>query len=202
MMGIQSLAAVGFPRFAAEAMVEEINRSPGYKFREEEKMPKMLVSAIAFLCSIGLAQSAGLFIHFFAEAHWASVYIGLTLFITFTFHELIHGIVAIICDAQPRFGFRYVFFYTAFDEFVTRNSYFLIAVMPLLFFDLILIILFFLFPLVRAYIYFAFIINTAGSIGDLWIVVTLLKHSKKYWIKDTKKGYAVYYSENPEISLN
>ena len=165
----------------------------------EEKMPKTVVSVIALLCSIGLAGSPGLFIQLFSDAHWTPAYIALTLFITFTFHELIHGIVAIICNANPRFGFRYIFFYTAFDEFVTRNSYFFIAVTPLLLFDLILIILFFVFPLVRAYTYFAFIINTAGSAGDLWIVLTLLKHSKKHLIKDTKKGYAVYSSEDADI---
>jgi hypothetical protein len=165
-----------------------------HKLIKEENMPRTAVSLTALVCAFVLARTPDFFLAYFAGAHWKTSIMLAVLFITFTIHEFIHGTAALICGAHPRFGFRYIFFYTAFDEFVTRNSYLTIAVAPLVIFDIILLTAFAALPAARAYVYFAFIINTAGSIGDLWIAVSILKHDRECLIKDTPKGYSVYFA--------
>ena len=163
-----------------------------YKLLDKKIMPQKRISLLAIIVAFVLTLLTQYISNFFINAmgYWWGYAIAIigVLFI----HEGLHGLSAYIIGAKPHFGFKWFFAYTTFPERITREAYFITAITPLIIISTISILLLWFWEAGRGFTYFAFIVNLAGCVGDLWIVLTLLLYPKGALIQDTDVGYDVY----------
>jgi hypothetical protein len=102
-------------------------------------------------------------------------------------HELIHGLAHIIFGGRVRFGFKWIFAYTA--EVSGRPmrilEFVIILLSPLIVLSILLL------PLGGWVLNTAFLLNTLGSSGDIYMAATLLKCPRGCRIVDRAYGYDV-----------
>jgi len=110
-------------------------------------------------------------------------------------HELIHGVFFwIITRQRPFFGFKGAYaFAAAPDWYIPRNTYFLIGAAPL---AIITIIGISILPLISinfiiAWL-FSLLANTSGSVGDIYVLATLLRYPATAMIQDRGDVISIY----------
>jgi hypothetical protein len=156
-------------------------------------MPKKELRLITIVVAFAIYFSEEIFFRdYFVSAHRKIYFFLLAAFITIFLHEGIHGLFAYIFKARPKFGFRYVFFYTKLSGLIKRNYYLYIVIGPFILLNFIFLFLFITYPILRSYLFLSFTLNTAGSVGDMWSFFTMLRYKKEYLIKDTMEGYEIY----------
>jgi len=156
-------------------------------------MPKKELGLVAIIVAFAIYFSEEIFLrNYFVDAHRKIYFFLLAAFITFFLHEGIHGLFAHIFKARPKFGFRYVYFYTKLSGLIKRNYCLFFIIAPFILLNLIFLFLFFTYPILRSYLFFSFTLNTAGSVADMWSFFTMLRYKKEHLIKDTMEGYEVY----------
>ena len=72
-----------------------------------------------------------------------------------------------------------------------RGAFLLTALAPLVVLNAVFTVLL-LGGILPAFSYLALLINTLGSIGDLWIVIKLAPHARSIFVKDTMTGIEVW----------
>lgn len=117
-----------------------------------------------------------------------------SIIIVVALHEGAHGTVAALLGYKPLFGLRPPFVYITFTDKLPRGHYMLVAMTPFL-------ILNFLFGFLYArdtlklFCDLSLIINSIGSVGDLWAVLKLTGAPKGALIQDTKNGFEVWVAD-------
>jgi hypothetical protein len=124
---------------------------------------------------------------------WLAAAIVSTVFL----HEAIHAGVAVLFGCKPIFGLRLPLVFVTFNERIPRGRFIAIALAPLIVLDAAFGILYSV-EFLKVFSYFCLIINTLGSVGDLWIAFKLVPHERGTLIQDTKTGVEVW-KRAPEI---
>ncbi len=167
-----------------------------YKLLDKQIMPQNRISLLAIIIAFILALLPQLKpILFINTSNTWWLYAFFIIFVIF-FHEGLHGLAAFSAGATPSVVYVLGFSYTTVKERINREAYLITAITPLIIISLISFLLLCFWEAGRGYIYFAFIINLAGCVGDLWIVFTLLPYPKGAIIQDTNVGYDIYVLNN------
>jgi hypothetical protein len=116
----------------------------------------------------------------------------LALVSTIILHEGTHGAVARILGHKPIFGIRPPLVFVTFEELIPRWRFIAVAVAPLILLNAIFATLFTLGTL-KIYCYFLVVINTLGSVGDIWIAFKLLPQKRGSLVGDTKSGIEIWH---------
>jgi hypothetical protein len=109
-------------------------------------------------------------------------------------HEGLHAAVAGLLGHKPLFGLRPPFVYVTFTGKLPRVHYMLVAMTPFV----ILNLLFgFLWAQGGLNLFFdlSLIVNSIGSMGDIWVVLKLAGGPRGAWIQDTKSGFEVWVAD-------
>lgn len=109
-------------------------------------------------------------------------------------HEGLHAAVAALLGHKPLFGLRPPLIYVTFTGKLPRGQYMLVAVTPFI----ILNVLFgFLFArgVLNLLCDLSLIVNSLGSMGDIWVVMKLAGGPRGAWIQDTKSGFEVWVAD-------
>jgi len=130
--------------------------------------------------SLGIAAIAGLFV---------SVVFMLLI------HELMHGLFFwMFTRSKPVFALRPLYAYAAApDWFIPARQYWIVGLAPLVLIDVLgLLLIFVASPGWVMVLAFVVALNTAGSVGDLYIVARLLRLSSGGLVKDTGDRISFY----------
>ncbi len=106
-------------------------------------------------------------------------------------HESVHGATAILFGYKPLFGFKPPLIYMTFREKIPKGIFIAVALTPLFILNLVFGT-FFALGILKAFCLFCLIINTLGAIGDIWIMLKLVKHERGTLVLDTKTGIEVW----------
>lgn len=119
----------------------------------------------------------------------------LVVFLMLIVHEGIHGISFwYLTGGKPKFGFKGLYAYAAVpDWYVPRRTYFVVALAPLVVVTTVGILLM---PLVALgllpFLLLWLVLNFAGSIGDVAVVIFLLRKPSTVYINDFGDGVTIY----------
>ena len=121
----------------------------------------------------------------------------LLLLITAVLHEGAHGAAMRMCGARPTYGIipTPLMFYATSPGFAyTRAQYIWVGVAPLLGVDLLLTLAMVLTSGLTGLVVLAmlFSLNTAGAVGDLWILSILLRFPSHAYVVDEKDGLRIF----------
>jgi hypothetical protein len=114
-----------------------------------------------------------------------------SIIVVVALHEGTHGAVAALLGHKPLFALRPPLVYVTFTDKVPRGHYMLVAIAPF-------VILNFLFGFLygrdalKLFCDLSLIINSIGSVGDIWVVLKLTGAPKGALIQDTKSGFEVW----------
>ena len=122
--------------------------------------------------------------------------IGLVLagnLLTMAVHELTHGITMQIFGAKPRYGVIWkglLLYATSPGYAYRRNNYILIALAPLIFISILVILGMWLLQgtLWVALLGICGTINASGSVGDMWITMIVLRYANIAYVIDERDG--------------
>jgi hypothetical protein len=123
------------------------------------------------------------------------VFMGILL--TVVLHELTHGWAMRIFGATPRYGILWkglMFYATSPGYAYRRNDYVLIALAPLLFISVLVVLGMWL---LQGTVWVAFlgicgIINASGAVGDLWMTMITLRYANTAYVMDERDGIRVF----------
>ena len=126
----------------------------------------------------------------------------IVLVTTLVIHELMHGVGYLVAGIKPKYGvgmlgiLPVLYTTTRQKTMMTVHQTLIAGYLPFIALSLALIAWGLVFPQHRQVTSFAFIINFAGSVGDLYIASKLWKYIKMKGIKvlDTKTGFEIYSS--------
>ena len=130
---------------------------------------------------------------YFYEAFKNSSYIYavvliLLLIVVLIIHELIHGVFFYIYTGEkPTIGFKGIYGYAgAPGWYIKKDQFYIISLSPLI----LITILGFVFMQIipenyRTVLFLVITVNAAGSIGDIWVSMKLLKKPKETYVNDT-----------------
>jgi hypothetical protein len=123
------------------------------------------------------------------------VFLGFLL--TFVFHELTHGLFMRIFGARPKYGilWKQMMFYATSPGFAyRRNNYVLIALAPLVFLSILIVLGMWLLQgtLWVALLAICGVINASGAIGDMWITMKVLRYATTAYVMDERDGIRVF----------
>ncbi len=119
----------------------------------------------------------------------------ISLGIVLILHEMVHGFFFwTATKTKPVFGLQLSYAYAAApDWFIPANNYLWIGIAPFLLLDILGVLLLIFSPVgLILYIAAAIAMNTAGSIGDLWILYTLLRQPTRCLVNDRGDEVAFY----------
>jgi len=106
-------------------------------------------------------------------------------------HEAIHGIVAALFGFKPSFGHKFPTVYVTFEEKIPREQFMITAMAPFIILDVVFGLLF-AGGIFKIFCFMCLILNTIGSVGDLWLTFKLFSHESGTIVQDLKTGIAVY----------
>ena len=110
-------------------------------------------------------------------------------------HELCHGLAMRAFGGQPRYGLGVAYFvfpyaFATTDARFTRNQFVVVALTPLVVLSVVGL------PLLLAFEWALLAIplamNAGGSVGDLWMALTVLGYPPSVTVVDTTTGLSVY----------
>lgn len=112
-------------------------------------------------------------------------------------HELTHGMVMQMFGAKPRYGalWKQMMFYATAPGFsFTRNNYIVIALAPLIFISILVVLGMWLLQgtLWVALLGICGIMNASGAVGDMWITMLVLRYPVTAYIMDERDGVRVF----------
>lgn len=112
-------------------------------------------------------------------------------------HELTHGMVMQMFGAKPRYGalWKQMMFYATAPGFsFTRNNYIVIALAPLIFISILVVLGMWLLQgtLWVALLGICGIMNASGAVGDMWITMLVLRYPATAYIMDERDGVRVF----------
>ncbi len=114
------------------------------------------------------------------------VLLGITA-ITLLLHEAIHGLFfRFFTKESPRYGFKGFYAFAAAPEwYLPKPNYLVTALAPLVGISILAVVgLLVTNPAWAAVWLWVFVFNTSGSVGDLWVVWTLLRSPADALIRD------------------
>ncbi len=113
-------------------------------------------------------------------------------------HEFVHGIFFWTATrTRPKFGFQLSYAYAAApDWYIPARFYWWIGIAPFLLLGILGILWLLVAPeFMLLYLVAAIAMNTAGSIGDLWILYTLFRQPAGCLVNDRGDGISFYIPE-------
>lgn len=126
---------------------------------------------------------------------WNTLFCAVGCILYLVAHEAAHGL-AMKCftDAKLRFGYKFVYAYAGSIEGLFKPvEYILIALTPMLFFGVVFELCREKIPYFATSFYLLQMMNVSGSMGDVYVVFRILKHSQeKILINDTGTDMTVY----------
>ncbi|BAZ41461.1 hypothetical protein NIES4101_74270 [Calothrix sp. NIES-4101] len=135
---------------------------------------------------------------------WAGITFFVVLFVitsgTIIVHEFVHGIAFAAFGGSPRYGWKVKYllplaYATSPGNFFRRNSFIVIALAPLLVIDIICLLLIAIFPQ-APWLIWVIASNTGGAIGDIWMVLQLLRCPQSIRVEDREECVAIYAPAN------
>jgi uncharacterized membrane protein YdcZ (DUF606 family) len=119
----------------------------------------------------------------------------LGMMVVIILHELVHGLFFWMTTGQaPKFGFKGAYAFAAAPEwYINRKAYFRIGAAPLVIITIIGLILIpvipdrFLFPWL-----FCILANASGSVGDVYVLVDLMRQPATALIQDRGDRISIY----------
>jgi hypothetical protein len=117
-----------------------------------------------------------------------------SVIIVVALHEGTHGAVAALLGHKPLFGLRPPLIFITFRGKLPRGHLMVVAIAPFVVLDVLFGILYARGAL-KLFCDLSFIINSIGSVVDIWSVVKLIGAPKGAWIQDTKTGFEVWVAD-------
>lgn len=114
-----------------------------------------------------------------------------SLVVAVTLHEGVHGAVAILLGHRPSLCLKPPLVYVTFAGKLPRRHFMLVVLSPFVALNLLFGFLY-AHGLLRLFSDFGLIINTTGSVGDIWITLTLIGAPNGALIQDTRTGFEVW----------
>lgn len=124
--------------------------------------------------------------------------------VTLPLHELIHAAFVLLFGGRPTFGagvkagLPYLYVTNPGRRF-TRNQFLTIALAPLLLIDLVALALIAVHP-GWTWAAVAFVANTSGAIGDIWVFALVLRFPASALVEDRTLGFAVWPSPGQQAA--
>ncbi len=107
-------------------------------------------------------------------------------------HEAVHGIVARLFGARPKYGVGAGFAYTTFREPVRPVPYLVIGLAPLLAISIVGVVILRMWPFAPGQTMIFLVGNGAGAFGDLWVAMKVLQLPRECLICDLADGFSYY----------
>ncbi len=117
-----------------------------------------------------------------------------SIMVVIILHEGTHGTVAALLGHKPLFGLKPPLVYVTFKGKLPRGHLMVVAIAPFVVLDLLFGFLFARGAL-KLFCDFSLIINSIGSLADIWVVLKLIGAPKGVWIQDTKTGFEVWVAD-------
>ena len=118
-----------------------------------------------------------------------------SIIVVVALHEGTHGAVAVLLGYKPLFGLRPPLVYVTFTGKLPRGHFMLVAIAPFVVLDLLFGFLYAQGAL-KLFCDFSLIINSIGSVADIWVVLKLIGAPKGVLIQDTKTGFEVWVADD------
>ena len=109
-------------------------------------------------------------------------------------HECTHGAIAALLGHKPLFGLRPPLIYITFKGKLPRGHLIVVAIAPFVVLDLLFGCLYQR-GVLKLFSDLCLIINSIGSMADIWVVFKLIGAPKGAWIQDTKTGFEVWVAD-------
>lgn len=124
-----------------------------------------------------------------------ATYLGILLYILL--HELTHGVfIYHYSKKKPKFGFTLLYAYAGSDCYFAKLPYIIIALSPVIFWGLVLLVLNLTLPDYLFWpIYLIQIMNISGAAGDVYVTLKFTKLPKDILVLDTGIAMTVYSAE-------
>jgi hypothetical protein len=112
-------------------------------------------------------------------------------------HELTHGMAMQRYGAKPKYGalWKQMMFYATAPGFAfARNNYIVIALAPLIFISILIVLGMWLLQgtLWVALLGICGIMNASGAVGDMWITALVLRYPANAYIVDERDGVRIF----------
>lgn len=117
----------------------------------------------------------------------------IALYIVFTFHELIHGLLFwVLSNGKLKISFKKgVLYFNCPNQLFSKWQFQIISIGPCVFLTLILVILALEFPVYLVGIYLLIAAHSGLCIADFYTMKIVSSAPKKAKIKDTKEGLVI-----------
>ena len=164
---------------------------------QKDKKAAFLINIIVLIIMIPLLI-LGIFIKpIIAELDelFLSLLIILALLVVYVIlHEAVHGIVIFkYTNKKPKFGYKGLYAFTGSDSYFNKKQYIIIALAPVIFWGIVLLILNLILPFYTFWIvYFIQVSNLSGAAGDIYITQVIKKMPSDVLIKDTGVEMTIY----------
>ncbi|HEY9205753.1 MAG TPA: DUF3267 domain-containing protein [Candidatus Methanoperedens sp.] len=184
----------------------------GYKQIDRIEFSKELVFTLNGIGILALFAFGYIFLSIYSQItgkisgtidilNFFSIILGILLFIgTLILHELIHGIFVSMYGGKPLYGaiiFSIIpYLYTTTKSIFPRNQFIIIYFAPLVVISIIGVAAMAAFPSIAHWILLSLVVNASGSVGDLWMIRTLLRYPGHILVEDQKTGSIIYGREN------
>ena len=119
----------------------------------------------------------------------------ISLVVFLVLHELIHGAFFwIYSRSRPKFGLRSGYAFAAAPGwYFPRRQYLMIAFAPFVLLSILGMILLVVVPVgMLPAILFGVVTNAAGAVGDIWIVLKIIRERRNIVIEDLGDGFHFY----------
>jgi hypothetical protein len=112
-------------------------------------------------------------------------------------HELTHGMAMQMYGAKPQYGalWKQMMFYATAPGFAfARNHYIVIALAPLIFISILVVLGMWLLQgtLWVALLGICGIMNASGAVGDMWITALVLRYPATAYVMDERDGVRIF----------
>lgn len=123
-----------------------------------------------------------------------ALYLIAALLVMTIVHELIHGLFFFLASAKPVFGFKNLFAFAGAPGWLIRKNYFLaVSLSPLIIITLTGFLLIYLLPpAYKSIVLLIIAANAAGSTGDLWVSLKLLRNHGDIYVQDDGLTLSIY----------
>jgi hypothetical protein len=129
--------------------------------------------------------------------------VGVLIFIlSMLLHEWLHGVAMYAMGRPPKYYFRWFVLFAGLHEgdYLPRSNYLVMTLTPIFLMSSIgLIVLLFLPPVIGRLLLIALLLNTAASLGDLFVAVAVYRSPEKAVFRDDK-GIQVFIPVETAIS--
>ena len=120
-----------------------------------------------------------------------------SIIIVIVLHEGTHSAVAALMGHKPLFGLRPPLVYVTFADKIPRGHFMVVAIAPFVVLNLLFGFLYARGAL-KLLCNFSLIVNSIGSVADLWIVLKLIGAPRGALIQDTKTGFEVWVADETD----